>query len=73
LLDSFSFVDDVLLFYDGSWMDASKLKILDLYCIATGMKVNLQKSSISFNKDAEDQINVIYSCSPINLLNSKEG
>ena len=50
------FVEDVLLFCDGSRRDASKLKeILDLYCTATGMRVNLQTSSISFNGVKDDQ------------------
>lgn len=54
------FVDDVLLFCDGSWRDAYKLKEdFDLYCIATSMKVNMQKSSISFHEVEEDQIRMI--------------
>jgi len=37
------FVDDVLLFYDGSRRDACKSKeILELYKTAIGMKINLQ-------------------------------
>jgi hypothetical protein len=38
----FHFMDDVLLFYHGSWIDVFKLKgILDLYCTHIGVKVNL--------------------------------
>lgn len=42
------FVDDVLLFCDGSRRDAVKLiEILDQFCRATGMEVNGRKSSVS--------------------------
>jgi hypothetical protein len=48
-LSHFLFVDDILLFCNGSKRDALELKdILDLYCMAIGMKVNIGKSSISF-------------------------
>lgn len=51
------FVDDLLLFCDGSWRDANELKyIIYLYSIAYGIMVNLQKSTISFNAIEEGQV-----------------
>lgn len=53
-------VDDVILLYNGSKIDDSKLReILNLYCTSTGMMVNMQKSSIDFNVVAEEQIKSI--------------
>jgi hypothetical protein len=43
-------MDDVLLFRNGSCIDAFRYKeVLDMYMKATSMKVNAPKSSISFN------------------------
>jgi hypothetical protein len=51
------FVDDIILFCDGSGRNVLKLKeILDLYCTASRMKVNLNKSSISFFEVNEDEV-----------------
>jgi hypothetical protein len=45
-LTHFLFVDDVLLYDDGTRRDVIKLKEIQyLYCLATGM-TNMQKSSI---------------------------
>jgi hypothetical protein len=53
------FVNDILLFCDGSRRDAMKLKeILDLYCTATGKFMNLRKSTISFLGINEDGISI---------------
>jgi hypothetical protein len=42
-------VDDILLFYEVSRRDVVKLKeIIDLYYVATRMKINVGKSTISF-------------------------
>ena len=44
------FVDDVLLFYDGSLREASKLReILNLYYRTTSKEINMFKSLIYFN------------------------
>jgi cyanate lyase len=44
------FVDDVLLFSDGSSRDARKLnEILELYSKATSMEINIHISCICFN------------------------
>jgi len=41
------FVDDVLIFLNGSFQDSYAFKaILDLFCIATGMQPNIAKSTI---------------------------
>jgi hypothetical protein len=53
-------VDDVILLYNGSRRDDSKLReILKLYCTGIGMMVNMQKSSIAFNDVVEEQIKSI--------------
>jgi hypothetical protein len=45
------FVDDVLLFTNGSLAEGLKLnEALQLYCKASGMEVKIHKSSIRFNK-----------------------
>ena len=50
------FVDDVLLFGDGSLRDAQAIhQALYLYCKATGMEVNHQKSCIIFHRAVEGQ------------------
>lgn len=42
------FMDDILIFCDGSRRDAEKLKeIMDLYCLVIGMQVTLEKTTIS--------------------------
>jgi len=54
------FIDDVLLLYNGSRRDASKLEdiLLELYCKAIGMMVNMEKIKITFNV-VEEQIQSI--------------
>jgi hypothetical protein len=42
-LTQFIFVDDVLLFCDGSWRDANKLKEIVYYTTTSIMEINLQK------------------------------
>jgi hypothetical protein len=43
------FVNGILIFSDCSIRDAHKLReILDLYCLATRMMVNVEKSAVSF-------------------------
>lgn len=43
------FLDDVLLFCDGTLRDGQKLsEIMDIYCKASGMLVKLRKSTISY-------------------------
>ena len=49
------FVDDVLLFCDGTIRKAWKLKeILDGYSLATLMEINMQKSTMSCNRLEEE-------------------
>ena len=44
------FVDDILIFYDGSRRDIDKLcEGLDLLQVALGMFINMHKSTISFS------------------------
>lgn len=51
------FVDDLILFCDGSRSNTEKLKdILDLYSIATGMKINVGESTVSFSGVDEDNV-----------------
>lgn len=58
------FVDDILLFLKGSLREAKKVKeIMDLYSTATGMKVNVMKSIISFsgvNDETEKKVLQIF-------------
>ena len=51
------FVDDILIFYNDSIREAERLsEILILFCKATGMQINLQKSSITtLNMEEEVQ------------------
>eukprot|EP01018_Ginkgo_biloba_P004985 Gb_28741 [translate_table: standard] len=74
------FVDDILLFCEGSRRDIMKLKeILDLYCAATVMMINLNKSSISFSQVLEEDrgfMNQLFPFHQTDLnagLNEKEG
>jgi hypothetical protein len=56
-LNHLLFVDDVLLFCDGSRREVNKPKeILDLYVIASRMEINMHKSSISCNGMEDDQV-----------------
>jgi hypothetical protein len=65
----------LLVVYDGSRRDASKLReILDLYCIATWMRVNVHKYSISFNGLDDKQARVMLHTHFIfNVLICKQG
>jgi hypothetical protein len=60
-IDSFTYCgDDVILLYNGSKRDDSKLReILNLYCTGIGIMVNMKKYSIDFNDVVEEQINSI--------------
>lgn len=51
-------VDDILILCERFRREAAKLKeILDLFCVALSMQVNLEKSSISISRVAnEDQV-----------------
>jgi uncharacterized protein YciU (UPF0263 family) len=49
LLPHLLFIDDILLFLNRTEREARKLKeILDIFCVATGMEVNSQKSAYCF-------------------------
>jgi hypothetical protein len=67
------FVNDVLLFINGSFRESSKFKeILALYGKAIGMEINFQKLSISFNSlEAEDEQNILPNF-PLKFLNFNE-
>jgi len=57
------FVDDKLLFCDDFRMEALKLKeILDLYCTAKEMNINIGKSIISLIGVSEDDIKKFPKC-----------
>ena len=46
------FVDDILLFCDGLHKDAKNLReVLDLYCLANGMQINVGKSFMGVGKE----------------------
>jgi len=48
------FLNDVILFGMGTLREAEKYKeMMDLYCNATGMEVNINKSNIIFNNVAD--------------------
>jgi len=52
--------DDILLFYEGTRRDALNLKeVLDLYYTATGMEINLEKSTLSFYEVSEEDCRVL--------------
>jgi hypothetical protein len=58
-------VDDVLFFCDGSRREVNMLKkILDLYCIASGMEINRQISSFAFNGVGEENVRRILQVFP---------
>eukprot|EP01018_Ginkgo_biloba_P034237 Gb_24170 [translate_table: standard] len=68
------FVDDILLFCDGSRRDALKLReVLDLYCSATGMLVNIGKSTVSFMGISEDDIRSYTQLFPFKLTELDRG
>lgn len=53
------FVNDLLILFDGSRRDVAKLnKIIELFCKATGIRINIEKSKVSFygNSDADKDI-----------------
>jgi hypothetical protein len=51
------FMDDILIFFDGSKRDADLLsKGLTLFKIETGMKINAQKSNILFSQIGDEDI-----------------
>jgi hypothetical protein len=53
------FVDDILIFCNGSHRDAEKLKeILDLFLKATGMQINKRKSTISMYSMRNEDTNL---------------
>ena len=46
------FVDDILLFCNGLHKDAKNLReVLDLYCLANGMQINVGKSFMGVGKE----------------------
>jgi hypothetical protein len=68
------FVDDVLPFCDGSLRDATKLKeILELYCIAISMTINMKTSSICFNGMEENHIKRVLQFFPYNVYGIQDG
>eukprot|EP01018_Ginkgo_biloba_P020280 Gb_31029 [translate_table: standard] len=68
------FVDDILLFCDGSRRDALKLReVLDLYCSATGILVNIGKSIVSFMGISEDVIRSYTRLFPFKLTKLDRG
>jgi len=68
------FVDDVLPFCDGSLRDATKLKeILELYCIAISMTINMKTSSICFNGMEENHIKRVLQFFPYNVYGIQKG
>jgi hypothetical protein len=55
------FVDDILIFCDGTKRDADKLfEGLTLFKKATGMLINAQKSSILFALSRKKSYNIFY-------------
>jgi hypothetical protein len=51
------FVDDVLIFYNCLRCDAEKLRsILEIFCCATSMQINGQKSTLSTHLMEEEEV-----------------
>jgi hypothetical protein len=68
------FVDDILIFCDGSTRDADTLSEgLTLFRTATGMRINAQKSSILFSQTAEEHTQYYLDLLPFQTLNLEEG
>jgi hypothetical protein len=68
------FVLDIIIFYQGTTMELRSIKeILDIYCQAIGMEVNMVKSSKLFN-ELEDEIKTqIKYLFPINYSDLDQG
>jgi hypothetical protein len=63
------FVDDILIFYNGRPRDAEKLtEILNMFRDATGMLINLHKSTLSITCMEEDEITIYKSFFPYPTL-----
>jgi hypothetical protein len=68
------FVDDILIFCDGSTRDADTLSEgLTLFNIATGMRINAQKSSILFSQTTEERTRYYLDLLPFQTHNLEEG
>ena len=68
------FVDDFIIFFKGTTRDSFKPnEILDLYCNATGMEVNVNKSILSFRGVPENDIVYFSTLFPNTISNQDEG
>jgi hypothetical protein len=68
------FVDDILIFCDGSRQDIGKLcDGLLLFKQATGMEINAQKSSITFSSLDEEETLYIVERLPFQVFDLDEG
>jgi hypothetical protein len=68
------FVDDILIFCDGSRRDTDKLfEGITLFKRATGMLINDQKSSITFASLEAADLRYILSQLPFQVLELEEG
>lgn len=74
LLTHLLFVDDILLFCDGSRRDIKRLhRGISLFKVAIGMQVNLQKSTLSLNNLRETHIQYLISLFPLPTKELSEG
>jgi hypothetical protein len=68
------FMDDVLIFLEGSIKEARKMHdILETYCMASGMDLNLQKSSMVLYGVDEVLGQFLQNVFPFKLLNINDG
>ena len=68
------FVDDFIIFFKGTTRDSFKPnEILDLYCNATGMEVNVNKSILSFPGIPENDIVHFSTLFPNTISNQDKG
>jgi len=68
------FVDDILIFYDGSRRDTDKLcEGITLFKRATSMLINEQKSNITFSSLEADDLRYIFSQPPFQVVELEVG
>jgi hypothetical protein len=68
------FVDDILIFYDGTRRDVIKLReIIDLYYTSIGMMINIGKSIVSFKGIYEEERLFFSQMFPYNQIEMEDG
>jgi hypothetical protein len=68
------FVDDIMIFSHGSTRKIGSLKeILGIYCNATGMEINMRKSSMLINALDKGEKTQIANLFPMNIMELDQG